>query len=77
MAARTERARHKITVKEYADGTPFLAFELLEGDGLASFPDVHFGLDLRAGTTYEQAQELARQINQGVQGLSATIFASG
>jgi len=64
--ARTEREQIRCTVKEDGQGRPFLFFELLQGEPMPSFPDTHFGLGLREGTTYAQARELANLFDERV-----------
>ena len=58
-------------VKTYADGEPFVIFEM---PFLPSLPDTYMGLDLRPGTTPEQAEALAAMINAHCTGVSALMF---
>jgi hypothetical protein len=60
----TDRARHIVVVKEYGDGVPWLMLELLEGEELPVLRRGFLGLDLRQGTTYEEAQALANSLNE-------------
>ena len=69
--AKTERVEASCAVKGYSDGSPFLFFEM---SFLPSLPKTYIGLDLRPGTTNEQAQAVADMINDHCVGLSATIF---
>jgi hypothetical protein len=69
----TEREAIVCTVKEAADGLPFLMFEPAGGDPLPSLPNCQFGLYLNRGTTLEQASDLARMINARVGSFFALI----
>ena len=69
--ARTERVPATCAVKEYADGVPFLIFEM---GFLPSLPQTYIGLDLRAGTTAEQAQKVADMINDHCENLAALLL---
>lgn len=72
--ARTERADYRATVKERNPGqTPFLMFEPMH-DNMPFLDNVFVCLELRDGTTLEQAEELARQIHARAKGLSITTF---
>ena len=59
----TKRAKPVFTVKEYSDGKPWLAIEYATSD--QDFP-LSFGLDLKVGTTYNQAKEIAHYLNEHV-----------
>lgn len=65
--------QHRCTVQLAADGVPYLAFEPSSGEA-SSFSNSLFTLDLRAGVTLDEANELAAQINARLWGVSATIF---
>ena len=67
----TERSDYKVTVKELGDGTPFLMLEPYEGD-LTILANGHLSLDLLPGTTYEQAQEIARYLNANIRSFAFT-----
>lgn len=57
----------KWTVKEGQYGQPFLAAELMSGDGLPA--EGHLYLRLRDGVGYEHAAEVARYLNEQVPGI--------
>ena len=69
----TVSGEYAFTVKETGDGTPFIALEPrgtpLTGAGL---PRGSFYLDLRRGTTIEQARQLAKFCNSHVEKLTFT-----
>jgi hypothetical protein len=69
----TERAKYRATVKEFGDGTPFIVFEPM-GDEITSLENQLVALDLRPGTTYEQARALADQLDESVEGLAVTAL---
>lgn len=69
----TQRSKYKFTVKEYSDGTPWIAMEPLEkaiefqNEGL-------LGLDLQKGMNVERAREIAKYLNENISELSLTEF---
>lgn len=68
--AKTQRAAYWATVKERSGGeTPFLMFEPI-GESMPLLKNAFVALDLRPGTTLDQAQELARHLHAHVEGLS-------
>ena len=69
--AKTERAAYRATVKEGNSGVPFLMFEPMAGN-LPFLSDAFVALELRPGTTLDEAQELARQLHLRVEGLAIT-----
>jgi len=73
--AQTERFTCAFTVKEFADGTPWIAVEPLAGT-LSCLGDGFLGLDLKPGTDYRKAEEIAAFLNQAVAGVSYTRFDS-
>ncbi len=73
--ADTKRATTYIRVAEYGDGTPWLMLEpQVPGAREAFGAELFFGLDLKPGTTYEQAKELSRVLSEHVTGISVTTF---
>jgi hypothetical protein len=66
----TERGSYKFTVKETADGTPWIAAEPAGGT-LASFPG-SLGFELRPGTSYDFAKTLAGYLNTHIVGITHT-----
>lgn len=72
--AKTQRAAYRATVKERSGGEPpFLMFEPM-GENMPLLENAFVTLDLRPGTTLEQAQELARHFHTHVEGLSFTTL---
>ncbi len=71
--ARTERGEFLFVVKEYADGTPWITAEprrkempILEG--------AFIGFGLPNGTSYQQAERIARFMNENLTTFSMTLF---
>ncbi|MCJ2124756.1 hypothetical protein [Methylobacterium sp. J-077] len=71
--ARTERGKYRFTVKEDAEGRPFIALEPL-GSAVEAFGDAFLSLDLRNSVNYAHAQQIAEILNGQVTGLSVTFF---
>ena len=69
---KTNTSKQKVTVKEFGNGKPYLAFELLEGDEIPSLIDANVGFYLKEGTSYEEAEELARAINSKLSSMYVT-----
>jgi hypothetical protein len=65
--------QHRCTVQVTGAGAPFLAFEPSSGEK-SSYSNSLFTLDLRAGASGLEAQELADHINSVVWGVSTTVF---
>ena len=65
--------QHLCTVQIRGDGSPYLAFEPSAGH-VSSYSNSLFTLDLRPGVSAPEAEELARQINGRLWGVSTTIF---
>jgi hypothetical protein len=69
----TIRVKIAFAVKEYGDGTPYIALEPrnggLTGEGI---PRGSFSFDLSAGTTIEQVHQLARVCNTHIDALAFT-----
>jgi hypothetical protein len=63
----TERGRYRFTVKEGAEGRPFLAAEPI-GDVIDAFTQLGaiLSLELRPGITLEQSRDFERMINDWV-----------
>jgi hypothetical protein len=64
---------HRCTVQVQADGSPYLAFEPING-AVSSYSNSLFTLDLQAGVTRVQADELCDAINARLLGVSSTVF---
>ncbi|MDI4231482.1 hypothetical protein OZ411_01470 [Bradyrhizobium sp. Arg237L] len=58
----TRRARTRFRVAEHASGQPFIVLEPLSGDDLQLFSR-SIGFDLPQSTTFEEAQEIAKYLN--------------
>ena len=71
--AETERGTYVFTVKEYGEGTPWIALEPLR-NGLNVLGNGFLGFDLPGRTTYEQAQEIANFLNEKIVQISYTWF---
>ena len=67
----TERAEFTFTVKEFSDGTPWIAAEQLRGD----MPNLKglLGFDLRPDTTYAEAMDMAKYLRGHISGLNLLI----
>jgi hypothetical protein len=69
----TVRAEFRFVAKAYADGTPWIAFEPLQGqlsgEGL---PTGIFGFDLPSGTSGERAEEIARFLEENIRSFTFT-----
>jgi hypothetical protein len=70
----TVRVKIAFTVKEYGDGTSYIAIEPRNG-GLAGddMPRGSFSFDLTADTASEQAHQLARVCNTHIDALAFTV----
>lgn len=71
--AMTERGHYRFTVKEDAEGRPFIALQPL-GSVVEAFGDASLGLTLRDSVNYAHAQQIAEILNDQVTGLSVTFF---
>jgi hypothetical protein len=65
--------QHRCLVKTQADGRPYLAFAPSSG-AVSSYSNSLFTLDLLDGTTCDEADILAAQINERLRGVSSTVF---
>jgi hypothetical protein len=63
----TARAKFRCVVKEHASGAPFLVFEETGGK---LFGTKMLRMDLHPDTTYERAQEMAKEIRRHMVSLS-------
>jgi hypothetical protein len=68
----TERAQYVFTVKEHDGGAPWLMLDLLRRPDIEILKHQMIGLDLRPGTTLEDAKELASILNAKVSHLTCT-----
>ncbi len=67
----TGRDACRFRVREYGDGTPYIAIEPYDGTlALLKFGNLYF--DLPEGTTFEKAQEIAEYMNDNIESLAYT-----
>jgi hypothetical protein len=66
----TQHGKYRCLVKE-GTGTPFFTFEPL-GEELREIEGKVLSIELRPGTTFEQAQALARELDRRMVGLALT-----
>jgi hypothetical protein len=66
----TQRGKYRCLVKE-GTSTPFFTFEPL-GEGLREIEGKVLSIELQPGTTFEQAQALARELDRRMVGLALT-----
>lgn len=74
--AKTEHAQCIFAVKEYDDGTPWIMVEPRRAPDNSLFTNGFIGLTLRPGVSFEQAKEIARELNENFEGISYTQFLS-
>jgi hypothetical protein len=65
-----ERAEFTFTVKEFVSGTPWILAEQISGPEILE--RCMLGFDLAAGTTLEQAHEIAAYMRRHISGLHIT-----
>ncbi len=75
MANDTERGHYSFRVAEYGDETPWIMTDpLRESDRLKILGDTGFiGFDLKAGTTYEQARQIAEYLKAHIDSIICTF----
>lgn len=61
----TERSRYAFTVKEFADGTPWIACEPLHSN-IEHLKNGILGFDLPEGTSYEEATQIANYMSEHI-----------
>jgi hypothetical protein len=71
--AHTEVGRYKFKVKEYADGTPWIAAEPL-GRGLPIAEIAIIGFDVPGNTSLKKTREIAAYLNQNLANVKITLF---
>jgi len=69
----TERAKYQAKIKQCASGDPFIVFEPVDGN-IPPLEKAFVSLDLRPGTTADEARELESALDQYVEGLAITRF---
>ena len=67
----TKRAEYKFTVKEFEEGTPWIALEPLRNN---IFPNGLLGFDLPKNINLEKAKDIADYLNKNLKQLSFTTF---
>lgn len=71
--AKTDFSRCTFTVKEGADGSPFIMCEFHK-PGIPALENGFIGFRFRPGATIEQAQEMADTLRDQFEGISHTHF---
>jgi hypothetical protein len=68
MGTPIERGRYSFRVAEYADGQPWIMTDpLYDTDKLTILgPHGFIGFDLKRGTTYQEAEQTARFLNERI-----------
>lgn len=66
----THRARPLFTVKQYESRHPWICIEYATAD--ADMPNDLFGFDLKAGTSFDRALEIAQYLNDNLEEFSFT-----
>ena len=69
--SQTDRASYVFTVKEYADGTPWIMLETLRDD-LELLKDGFLGFDLPKGTSFDKAKEIAKYMRDNLGDMTYT-----
>ena len=69
----TVRAKYVFTIKEFAEGTPWIMAEPLNG-GINLPNDGFLGFDLPKGTSMAKAKEIAKFLNDNLEQISLTTF---
>jgi hypothetical protein len=70
----TKRGEFVFTIKEFADGTPWITAEPRDDKAVELFGEGFIGFDLPKGTDYTKAKAIARYLNENVKSLSLTNF---
>ena len=71
MQWKTARGEYVFTVKEFADGVPWIMLEQ-SGNGLDILDHGILGFDLKEGTSLQEAEVLAGLLRQSISGVSYT-----
>jgi len=74
LTTRTDRISVRFIVHRYDDGTPWLGIESTDGKVLPMLADGFFRLELKAGTTWEEAGRIAEVLDAVVESLAVTRF---
>ncbi len=67
----TKRAEYVFTVKEYVDGTPWIAFEPMNGE-IEVLKGKMLGFDLQKGIDINKAKEITKFLNDNLSSLTCT-----
>jgi|UPI000565CFD3 hypothetical protein len=70
---KTHYGDYRVTVKEDDDGRPFLMLEP-SGRDMELLAGGFITLRLRDGTTHDEAQSLAKTMNDHIEGAAITVF---
>ena len=70
----TVRASYVFTVKEFADGTPWIMAEPLKKNTIKFNGDGFLGFDLPKDIGMGKANEIAKFLNDNLEGISLTTF---
>lgn len=73
-SSKTDRADYLFKVSQYGDGTPWIFLELRRSPNLPALGDGFLGLDLRPGTSFQEAKRIADFLNDHVECVTATSF---
>ena len=68
----TERAQYCFKVKEFADGTPFIAMEPVHEDLSILSNRILLSFDLNKGTTFERAKQIAEFMDENISQVALT-----
>lgn len=60
----TKRAQPIFTVKQYASHEPWICIEYATAE--EGMPNDLFGFDVRPGTSFQKAEEIARYMNENI-----------
>ena len=74
--AKTDHMQCIFAVKEYDDGTPWIMVEPRRTPNNSLLKNGFIGLTLCPGISFEQAKEIARELNENFEGISHTQFLS-
>lgn len=67
----TKRAQPLFTVKQYASHVPFICIEYATADD--GMPADLFGFDVKPGTSFERAREIAQYVNDNLGDFTVTV----
>ena len=70
--AMTERTRMHFAVRASASGKPFIVYEPMV-ENLSILDRGFLGFDLKPGTTNDEAERLARELNDAITSVSYTV----